>query len=120
MTGTAMTTESDPTGLGGKVETLAGFGFAAGEIALALEIDGDRIGTAFAAELARGAVRANARVAESLFRKATGEGSQSVTAAIFWMKVRAGWKEAAISEVTGDHRIEIVTGVPRPGDMLPD
>ena len=61
-------------------------------------------------------------MAEGLFRKVTGEGSQSVTAAIFWMKVRAGWKETAVGEVTGDHRIEIVTGVPRAGEpeRLPD
>ena len=33
-----------------------------------------------------GAIKANARVAESLFRKATGEGRESVIAAIFWLK----------------------------------
>ena len=35
--------------------------------------------------------------AESLFRKATGGGSQSVIAAIFWLKTRGGWREAAQS-----------------------
>jgi hypothetical protein len=33
-------------------------------------------------------------VAEFLFRKATTEGAQCVTAAIFWMKTRGGWREA--------------------------
>jgi hypothetical protein len=41
-------------------------------------------------ELESGAIKANARVAESLFRKATsGDGRESVTAAIFWLKTRA-------------------------------
>jgi hypothetical protein len=33
------------------------------------------------------------KVAEFLFRKATTEGPQCVTAAIFWMKTRSGWRE---------------------------
>jgi len=32
-------------------------------------------------------------VAEFLFRKATTDGPQCVTAAIFWMKTRGGWRE---------------------------
>ena len=32
-------------------------------------------------------------MAESLFRKATGDHHQSVTAAIFWLKARARWRE---------------------------
>jgi hypothetical protein len=35
----------------------------------------------------------NGMVAQSLFQKATGDGSQSVTAAIFWLKARAGWRD---------------------------
>lgn len=33
--------------------------------------------------------------AESLFRKATGDGSQSVTAAIFWLKTWGSWRETS-------------------------
>ena len=40
-------------------------------------------------------------MAESLFRKATGDHRQAVTAAIFWLKTRAGWKEASVHEVNG-------------------
>ena len=47
-------------------------------------------------ELDRGEVEANAKVAESLYRKATSDGSQAVTAAIFWLKTRAQWKEPAL------------------------
>jgi hypothetical protein len=54
-------------------------------------------------ELDGAAIKANAKVAESLFRKATGEGREAVTAAIFWLKTRAGWKETSVHELRG-HR----------------
>lgn len=44
-----------------------------------------------------------AKVAESLFRKAIGEGPQSVTAAIFWLKTCGGWRKTA-----QDHRVGLV------------
>ena len=40
--------------------------------------------------------------AESLYRKAIGEGRESVIAAIFWLKTRARWKETMVNEVTHD------------------
>ncbi len=46
-------------------------------------------------------MKANAKVAENLYRKATGEGRESVTAAIFWLKTRAGWKETSVHELGG-------------------
>lgn len=53
-------------------------------------------------ELKNGHVKANAKVAENLFRKATGEGREAVIAAIFWMKTRAGWKETTVQEHSGE------------------
>lgn len=56
----------------------------------------------FRAELDNGADKTNALVAQSLFKHATGTGKGAVAAAIFWMKVRAGWKEPATGiELTG-------------------
>jgi hypothetical protein len=49
-------------------------------------------------------------VAESLFRKATTDGAQSVTAAIFWLKTRGGWRESPQS-----HQVEM--GVRRVSEM---
>ena len=37
-------------------------------------------------------------MAESLYRKAIGEGRESVTVAIFWLKTRARWKEDSVHE----------------------
>ena len=55
----------------------------------------------FREELDAGMETANAIVAQSLFKKATGNGPQSVTAAIFWLKCRAGWKPVEGMEITG-------------------
>ncbi|MFN9969396.1 MAG: hypothetical protein ACK58T_05800, partial [Phycisphaerae bacterium] len=40
-------------------------------------------------------------VAQSLFRKATGDTNQSVQAAIFWLKARAGWRDKSPDEIVG-------------------
>ena len=40
-----------------------------------------------------GADRANARVAQNLFRMATGTGREALGAACFWLKTRARWRE---------------------------
>jgi hypothetical protein len=83
----------------GKVEALAGFGISAGDIACVLGLDEGELTRDYGSEFACGGIKANARVAESLFRKATGEGYGAVTAAIFWLKTRARWKETSVSEL---------------------
>ena len=44
-------------------------------------------------EFAVGKAKANAKVAKSLFQKATGTGPSAVTAAIFWAKTQMGWRK---------------------------
>ena len=61
-------------------------------------IEGDKL---------RNGNRASARIAEGLYRKALGDGAQSVTAAIFRLKTRAGWKETSVQELNGPAKIEI-------------
>src|SRR3546814_1434475 len=56
-------------------------------------------------ELDTGANKANSRVAENLYRRATGEGREAVTAAIFWLKTRAGRSEEHTSELQSLMRI---------------
>ena len=56
---------------------------------------------AFSNELKNGVEDANAMVAASLFKKATGDGKQSVAAAIFWLKTRARWVDSVRLEHTG-------------------
>jgi len=52
----------------------------------------------FRAELDQGTELANALVTQALFKKATSNEPGSVTAAIFWLKCKAGWKETQIVE----------------------
>jgi hypothetical protein len=87
------------------VEHLAGLGVLQPDIcALVTDARGKAISDCtlrkyFASELAQGAVRANSKVAQALFKKATGG---DTIAAIYWLKCRAHWKETAQAvELTG-------------------
>ena len=84
-----------------QVEAMAGYGIPADAIARVLGIDPHILRRDYPDELENGSTKANARVAESLFRKATGDGREGVIAAIFWMKTRAGWRETTRHEVSG-------------------
>jgi hypothetical protein len=84
-----------------QVEAMAGYGVAPADIAQVLGIDLETLKADYASQLDGGHIKANARVAESLYRKATGEGREAVTAAIFWLKTRARWKETSVHEVEG-------------------
>jgi hypothetical protein len=84
-----------------QVEALAGYGVPETEIAGLLGIDPKTLRKHYRFELDHGHTKANAKVAENLFRKATGEGRESVIAAIFWLKARARWREVSINEHTG-------------------
>jgi hypothetical protein len=87
-----------------QVETLAGFGIPEPDIAGVLGIDPKTLRKHYRHELDHGHVKANAKVAENLYRKATGDGRESVIAAIFWLKTRAGWKETVINQVEVEPR----------------
>jgi hypothetical protein len=88
-----------------QVEAMAGYGVPEHAIARVLGIDPKTLRRHYRDELDTGQVKATAKVAESLFRKATSEGPQSVTAAIFWLKTRGGWRETPQAhEVEMRHR----------------
>src|SRR3712207_8721938 len=76
-----------------------------------LEIDPKTLRRHFRRELDRGTVEANAKVAQSLFNMAT-QGN-SVAAAIFWMKARAGWRERHELEIGRAHVCTPVTPISR-------
>lgn len=83
------------------VKAMAAFGVPEDDIAETLGIDAKTLRKHLWQELRLGHVQANARVAESLFRKATGDGREAVVAAIFWLKCRAGWRDRP----AGEHEI---------------
>ena len=90
-----------------RIEALAGYGLSAAEIAHVLDLSEETLVSRHAGAIENGRIKSNARVAESLFRKATGEGHGAVTAAIFWLKTRARWKETSVTEVNEPVVVEI-------------
>ena len=84
-----------------QVEAMAGYGVPELDIARVVGIDPKTLRKHYRQELDGGHIKANAKVAENLFRKATGEGRESVIAAIFWLKTRAGWRETNVHEIGG-------------------
>jgi hypothetical protein len=85
-----------------QVEAMAAYGVPEADISRVVGVDPKTLRKHYREELDTGQIKANSKVAESLLRKATGEGPQSVTAAIFWLKTRARWKEVVVNEVTHD------------------
>ena len=73
-----------------KVEALAGFGINQNEIARYIEIDPKTLRKHYGETIALGGTKANVQVARALHANAVGG---NVTAAIFWLKARAGWKD---------------------------
>jgi hypothetical protein len=86
-----------------QVEAMAAYGAPQEDIARVVGVDAKTLRKHFREELDTGHVKANARVAESLFRKACADGPNAVTAAIFWLKTRAGWKETSVVESVTRH-----------------
>jgi hypothetical protein len=97
-----------------QVEAMAAYGVPETDIARVLAIDPKTLRKHYRDELDTGQIKANSKVAESLYRKALGDGSQSVTAAIFWLKTRAGWKEPAVHEGTEGGVTVIIKRFARP------
>ena len=91
-----------------QVEAMAGYGIGEGDIAKVLEIPAEVLKEQYRKELEGGQIKANAKVAENLYRRATGEGREAVTAAIFWLKTRAGWRETSVHEVEAKEPFTIV------------
>ena len=73
---------------------MAAYGVPEEAIARVVGIDAKTLRKHYRDELDTGATKATARVAEFLYRKATSDGPQCVTAAIFWLKTRGHWKES--------------------------
>ena len=85
-----------------QVEAMAAYGVPEADIATVIGVDPKTLRRHYRQELDTGQIKANTKVAESLYKKALGDGAQSVTAAIFWLKTRARWKETVVNEVNVD------------------
>ncbi len=85
----------------GAVKALVGFGIQQPEIARHLGVSVPTLRKHFKDEIATGLTAANATVAGRLYALTGGKGREAVTACIFWLKTRAGWRETDVVEVTG-------------------
>ena len=75
------------------VESLSGFGIPQDEIARLVGIDPKTLRLYYADQIELGGIKATAKVAQNLFNMACKPTRERLTAAIFWLKVRAGWSE---------------------------
>jgi predicted ArsR family transcriptional regulator len=80
------------------VKTLSAVGIRYEDIAAKLEITDDTLRKHYRKELDEGRVEANAAIGQTLFQQAK---NGNTTAAIFWLKTRAQWRETDRIEVTG-------------------
>lgn len=78
-----------------QVKALAAMGATLFEISLVMSLSEPTLRKYFHAEITTGSIEANAKVAQSLFRQATATDKPNVTAAIFWLKARAGWNDGS-------------------------
>jgi hypothetical protein len=90
------------------VQAMAGYGIPQDDICTVIlnhetgaPITSKTLRKAFPVELQTGATVANAKVAEALYKIATGNSPSAATACIFWMKTRLGWRETNRTELTG-------------------
>lgn len=81
-----------------QVESMAAVGITQEQIAQFLKISQDTLAKYYEDELANGAIKANAKVASSLYTQAI---NGNVTAQIFWCKTRLGWREKSEVELSG-------------------
>jgi hypothetical protein len=75
------------------VESLSGFGIPQEEIGRLIGIDPKTLRLHYAEQVELGGIKATAKVAQNLFNMACKPTREGLQAAIFWLRVRAGWSE---------------------------
>ncbi len=84
------------------VESMSAYGIPQDDISKVIGISIDTLAKHYREELDTATAKANAKVAETLYRQATNaDNPRSATAAIFWLKTRGGWKETSVHEHGG-------------------
>jgi len=73
------------------VKAMSAYGVPIADIAKVIEISPTTLQKHYPREIDLGQIEANAKIGETLFKQATEGGN--IAAAIFWAKVRMGWRE---------------------------
>lgn len=84
-----------------QIRLLCGFGLTDEEIAAVIGIGIATLKKYYECELKSGAPEVIAQVANSLLKMATHPEKPNVTAAIFWLKCRAGWVDTPVAASQG-------------------
>lgn len=82
-----------------QIEMLSGIGVPVEQIGRVVGIDKKTIHRHYRDALDIGQAKATSKIAKRLFDIATGESKEALTACIFWLKCRGGWKPPAEMEV---------------------
>ena len=91
-----------------QVKTLASVGTPQDQIAIVVGITKNTLLKHYRKELDVAMTMANAKVAQSLFQQAT---AGNTSAAIFWLKCRAGWVDKQSIEHSGKLEIESLSSL---------
>jgi len=84
------------------VESMSAYGIPQPDIARVIGICQDTLVKYYRDELDLATAKANSKVAEALYKQATDtDNPRSATAAMFWLKTRAQWKETSVIEGPG-------------------
>jgi hypothetical protein len=90
-----------------QVSALTAMGIPDYDIAKVMQISEPTLRKYYFRELEIGHISANSKVAQTLYKTATDPSNpKSVTAAIFWLKARAGWKEDSGMPAMGKKEIQ--------------
>ena len=81
------------------VKRLSGIGITHDMICSIADISKPTLYKYYDKEIKVGKAQSTATIANNLYRMATGEGREALTASIFWLKTQAGWKETDVVEI---------------------
>ena len=86
-------------------------GVPLGDVVTVMQVSINTLKKYYPREIATGKIEANAVVAQSLFQKAIGKEAGSITAAIFWLKCRAGWDDQAATRAASNVNESLAGGI---------
>lgn len=90
------------------VETSSGLGLPHESIAVLVGIDDKTLRKYYREELDKGKAKAHAKIAQTLYQKAT---AGDTTSLIWWTKSQMRWSETVKQELTGENGAPLLSGI---------
>ena len=91
-----------------QVTTMAGYGMTHEQIAKVIGVSAPTVSKHFETELEEGLAKATFNITQSLYKQAMNADKPNITAMIFWLKAKAGWRDrdAAVYVKKEDEKTE--------------